>query len=526
MTHNNKAYEYRYDGRGNLVKRILPGCDVDRYWYDGTDRLTFESVPASTGYGYRFRLYDKFGRLCVQGLCTNCERSFSGVYRAPRVARTQGGGFAGTGYALTPSGLITGAVRIESVAYYDDYSFKTGAASSGFSQLTYTSQGGGTGMLTGAAVAASNGQMLYSVISYDAKGRPVMTESTTLGGGVERTSTVYGYTGKPLTVTYGLKDGGTAFTSVGGTAFTSVTANTYEARTDRLATESLTVTHGGSSVSRRTAAYSYDGLGRVSTVARSGGAGTVSYGYNVRGWLTGITAKAFTEELHYAGAEVNPEPCYNGNVSGMLWTNANYGAVRGYRYAYDGLNRLTSAVYGEGPGLADKANRYDEEVLAYSANGAVERLQRRGRKQNQVYGKIDNLNIELDGNRVIRVEDDALPIVYKGALDFTDDPGDGVEYTYDGEGALTGDKNRGIAKIDYDACGCPRRVQYMDGGVTEYVYSAAGVKLRAVHRTAVPAMSVAFGQTHTLTAAETLSADSTDYLGNLVMTGGKPEMYL
>lgn len=143
-----------------------------------------------------------------------------------------------------------------------------------------------------------------------------------------------------------------------------------------------------------------------------------------------------------------------------------------------------------------------------------------------MYGKIDNLNIELDGNRVVRVEDDALPIVYKGALDFTDDPGNGVEYTYDGEGSLTGDKNRGIAKIDYDAGGYPRRVQYMDGGVTEYVYSAAGAKLRAVHRTAVPAMSVAFGQTHTLTAAETLSADSTDYLGNLVMTGGKPEMYL
>ena len=99
-----------------------------------------------------------------------------------------------------------------------------------------------------------------------------------------------------------------------------------------------------------------------------------------------------------------------------------------------------------------------------------------------MYGKIDNLNIELDGNRVVRVEDDALPIVYKGALDFTDDPGNGVEYTYDGEGSLTGDKNRGIAKIDYDAGGCPRRVQYMDGGVTEYVYSAAGVKLRAVHR--------------------------------------------
>ena len=35
-------------------------------------------------------------------------------------------------------------------------------------------------------------------------------------------------------------------------------------------------------------------------------------------------------------------------------------------------------------------------------------------KQDGQYGKIDNLNITLDGNRVVGVEDDAAPLLYKG----------------------------------------------------------------------------------------------------------------
>ena len=82
-----------------------------------------------------------------------------------------------------------------------------------------------------------------------------------------------------------------------------------------------------------------------------------------------------------------------------------------------------------------------------------------------------------------------------------------INVTNDNDGRLTGDRNRGIAKIDYDAAGNLRHVQYMDGSVTEYVYIAAGEKLRAVHRTAAPNVSVAFGQTKELTASETLSVD-------------------
>ena len=68
------AYEYRYDNRGRVVKKILPkdGSEgsVTEYWYDKADRVAYMKVPA-LGNRYRFYLYDQFGRLCVQGTCGN-----------------------------------------------------------------------------------------------------------------------------------------------------------------------------------------------------------------------------------------------------------------------------------------------------------------------------------------------------------------------------------------------------------------------------------------------------------------------
>ena len=68
------AYEYRYDNRGRVVKKILPkdGSEgsVTMYWYDKADRVAYMRDPA-LGYRNRFYLYDRLGRLCVQGTCSN-----------------------------------------------------------------------------------------------------------------------------------------------------------------------------------------------------------------------------------------------------------------------------------------------------------------------------------------------------------------------------------------------------------------------------------------------------------------------
>ena len=67
---------------------------------------------------------------------------------------------------------------------------------------------------------------------------------------------------------------------------------------------------------------------------------------------------------------------------------------------------------------------------------------------------------------------------------------------YNGNGALTSDRNRGIANIDYDNLNNPTRIQFTDGSVTEYLYTAEGEKLMVTHTTAAPGISVAMGSTH------------------------------
>ena len=127
-----------------------------------------------------------------------------------------------------------------------------------------------------------------------------------------------------------------------------------------------------------------------------------------------------------------------------------------------------------------------------------------------------------NGNQLTSVEDSVTtPMVYSGAFNFKNGTTQTTEYVYDACGAMTQDKNKGVALIDYDYNGMPTRIQFRNGNVTEHVYSADGVKLKTVHRTAVSGINVAYGTRHTLTASETLSADSICYIGDLEYRNGQ-----
>ena len=164
----------------------------------------------------------------------------------------------------------------------------------------------------------------------------------------------------------------------------------------------------------------------------------------------------------------------------------------------------------------------------YTADGAITGLQRYGKMNNGTYEKIDNLDITLNGDQLYSITDKASPVVYNGAFDFKDNTVkvDGAKYQYDSNGNLVSDANKGIAKIEYDTMNHPRRIQFTNGNVTEFIYTSTGEKLRTIHRTAVNNISVPIGSTLTLTTASTLSVDSTDYIGNFIFENGKADKYL
>ena len=196
---------------------------------------------------------------------------------------------------------------------------------------------------------------------------------------------------------------------------------------------------------------------------------------------------------------------YN-DISRLLSIKRSGNVLRGYDFAYDGLNRLVESTYAEGADMSQNKNHYSENVLSYSANGSIERLQRYGKKNNGAFGLIDDLTYSYNGNQIKAISDKAGSLLYDGSFDFKDGANADVEYFYDANGALVKDLNKGISNIVYDVLGNLKCITFSNGFKTKYVYDAVGNKLRTTHESAV--------------------TNTTDYVGNFVFEDGKLSKYL
>ena len=121
-------------------------------------------------------------------------------------------------------------------------------------------------------------------------------------------------------------------------------------------------------------------------------------------------------------------------------------------------------------------------IMTYNVNGFITSLLRNGMKNDGTFGAIDDLTITYDGNRLLKVTDDAETLNYNGALDFDDGDDSTNEYHYDGNGALTSDSNRGINNITYDYTHYPSVIARVTKKKTVYNdYTPDGRKLSCRH---------------------------------------------
>ncbi len=222
-------------------------------------------------------------------------------------------------------------------------------------------------------------------------------------------------------------------------------------------------------------------------------------------WLTAISGNKFSQALHYTDGPGTP--CYNGNISSMTWQAGGETTTRGYKFTYDGLNRMLDAIYGEGTNIGSNANRFTEKVTGYDKNGNILALQRYGQTGASSYGLIDNLTFTLNGNQLNRVDDAVTASAYNNGFEFKDAVKQTNEYAYDANGNLTKDLNKNISNIQYNCLNLPSKVTFTDGSTIEYTYAADGTKLRTKH--------VINGTTTT-----------TDYCGNVIYENGVQKLLL
>ena len=363
------------------------------------------------------------------------------------------------------------------------------------SQFTNDTSGYSKGSLTGSAVTVSGSSTkIYKGYYYDVKGRVTKVVQNNLLGGYDVTNTVYTFTGQPATVTH-------SHTASGKSTRTEVYTYSYD-HADRVSKVEHTL--GGTKITL--ADYTYDSFGRLSTKSLHGSAANkLTYAYNLRSWLTGITSTRFTQNLYYNTGVGTAR--YNGNISSMTWKSGNESTVRGYKFTYDGLDRMLNATYGETAGISTNANRFSENVTGYDKNGNIKGLQRYGQLSSTAYGMIDNLTLTLNGNQLNRVDDAVTASAYNGGFEFKNGANAADEYSYDANGNLTKDLNKGISGITYNFLNLPNVVTFSDGSTITYTYGADGTKLRTVHK---------IGSTTT----------TTDYCGNVVYENGVQKLLL
>ena len=182
------------------------------------------------------------------------------------------------------------------------------------------------------------------------------------------------------------------------------------------------------------------------------------------------------------------------------------------------------------PGLTIQGTPDYSTSYSYDLNGNPTQIYRKGiahkytsgSNRQWQYDEIDNLYIDYRGNQVNFTDDSCPWGYYEDAPGYIEESYEDNEYTWDANGNMTKDLNRGITSIQYNLQNQPTRIVYNDRHYEGRIYNSAGQKLRTVHTVLVTSATSSSTSTTTL-----VIENKRDYYGeDLVYRNDTLEMVL
>ncbi|TFF34631.1 DUF6443 domain-containing protein, partial [Mucilaginibacter psychrotolerans] len=389
-TLDNLCYQYRYDERGRLTQKKLPGKGWEYMVYNKLDQVVATQDANQRGKTtpeWTFTRYDALGRVVTSGIylygATGADvratiqtlaNNQTYLWEVPTGTATNYG-YNAQSFPATVSSTLA-------VNYYDDYSF------AGSNPYQYAAGSGMTkGLPTGSLTnVLGTADMLRNVMYYDGEGRNIKTYKQHYLGGTaafnpynyDEVTTAYNFTDQPVSTTrqhYTKNSGGTA-------AVLAITiANSYDY--DHMGRKINTWDKINSGTNVLLSANTYNEVGQLwkkhlhSTNSGGSFLQDITYAYNERGWLSKINdpsvaataTQLFAEQLTYNQPQYGGSAQYNGNISGQGYRvyNSLSAGLQTAVYSYDQLNRLIAGTSSSG---------YTEKDITYDLNGNIKALNR------------------------------------------------------------------------------------------------------------------------------------------------------
>jgi len=518
---NNLCYQYRYDSKNRLAEKKIPGKGWELMVYDKQNRLIL-SQDAQLGStdnnfnakGWLFSKYDQFGRVTYTGFFANSSTRAVLQNTVNSISANAGNNEErnnatpiiqnGESIYYTKNAFPTGSMTILTVNYYDIYpalppGAELPASINGQPVLKQPGQNAGSKNTKSLPLASyvknieDNG-WTKNYTYYDEKGRNIGSFSKNHLGGYTKTESELDFAGvTQKTKVYHKR-------LVSDTEKTVTQIYSYDHQ-NRLKVHKHQINGQPEEI---LAQNSYNEISQLASKKVGGtvlgnGLQTMDYQYNIRGWMTHINDPAnlgndlFGYELKYQNpVNTSQSPAkYNGNIAETDWKTANDNVMRRYGYQYDSLNRLLKGVYQEPQSFVPQNNFYNEEQ-SFDLNGNILNLKRNQAAYDRSNSLlIDNLAYIYNGNQLTSVTDTSGN--YGGYPDVG-----GNTISYDLNGNMKNQIDKGILNIDYNFLNLPKEVKFNESYIirnpatgedeernvrTSYIYRADGTKIRKKHTT-------------------------------------------